>query len=117
MSLVRWLRKNNKKIMAVFVVFIMISFLGLGQLLKLMSNTSGQKEIMARFGHKQKMSRIDIYNARQDLEMLQALKADVFLQQQDLLALLLGELLFSEGRARPEVTNYLTQLIDRKSVV
>jgi len=113
MSLVRWLRKNNKKIMAVFVVCIMISFLGVGQLLKLMSDTGGQKETMARFGNRQKISRVDIYNARQDLEMLQALKADVFLQQQDLLALLLGELLFSEGRARPEVTNYLTQLIQR----
>ncbi len=113
MSLVKWLRKNNKKIMAVFVVFIMVSFLGVGQLLKLLSNTSGQKETIARFGHKQEISRMDMYNARQDLEMLQALKADMFLQRQDLLALLLGELLFSEGRARPEVTNYLTQLIQR----
>jgi len=107
------LRKNNKKIMAVFVVCIMISFLGVGQLLKLMSSTSGQKETVARFGLKQKISRMDIFNARQDLEMLQALRADRFLQSQDLLALLLGELLFSEGRARPEVTSYLTQAIQR----
>lgn len=113
MSLVRWLRKNNKKIMAIFVVFIMISFLGLTQLFELIDRNRGQKQTVARFGHKQKITHMDIFNARQDLEMLQALRADMFLQSQDLLALLLGELLFSEGRARPEVTNYLGQMIQR----
>ena len=74
MSLVRWLRKNNKKLMAVFVILIMVSFLGLGQMARYATQRD-KKEVVATYGDGEKISNFDLGQARDELELLQALQA------------------------------------------
>ena len=115
MSLVRWLRKNNKKLMAVFVILIMVSFLGLGQMMRY-ANQKAKKEVVAYHGVKQKISNFDLGQARQELELLQALRAQDFLQSSDMRGLFLSEILFSERSIDPRVLAFLNQSIQKNGL-
>jgi uncharacterized protein YneF (UPF0154 family) len=120
MHLVKWLRKNNTKIMAVVVIVIMIGFVGgtyisqLGQ-----RRRTGLNDMVAYFGDNKKITTYDINLARRELEILKMLKADDILRSafvplfrtQDFKALLLAELLFSGREFSPELSRYIKQAI------
>lgn len=119
MNLVKWLRKNNKKVMAVVVIVIMFGFVGGSYIRQLSERRTGLHKTVAYFGDNKKITNYDRTIARRELETLRMLRADVLLknigtpltQTQDLGALLLGELLFSERTTSPRSVNYIKRLI------
>jgi len=116
MSFVKWLRKNNTKIMAVVVIVLMIGFIGWEALSYLLQGSGGLKDTVAFYGGKHKITNYDLVTAREELELLQALQADRVLQAQDLRGVLLSELLFSQSRGSPAVMNQVLQMIRRSQL-
>lgn len=112
MSLIKWFRKNNTKVMAVVVVVLMIAFIGGSALNYLLSpkKSLGHKAV-AYFSGNMKIINADLSSARQELEILSILRADELLRSQDLRGVLLAELLFTEGRATTAVINQIRQII------
>jgi hypothetical protein len=108
MNLVKWFRKNNKKIMAVVVIIIMFGFIGGGAL---RSISRKRTETIAYFGVKKKITDYDLLVARQELEILRMLRADALMRAQGLQGIFLAELLFSEQRASPALMNRIKQAI------
>jgi len=108
MNLVKWFRKNNKKVMAVVVIVIMFGFIGGGALRQLGRRRTGT---IAYFGAKNKITDYDLAMARQELDILGMLRADALLRSQDLHGIFLGELLFSDQRASVALINRLKQTI------
>jgi len=112
MNLVKWFRKNNKKVMAVVVIVIMFGFIGGGTLLQQLSRrATGLHKTIAYFGDNRKINGSDLSYARRELEILRALRADVLLRNQDMRGILLGELLFTEQRAQAALLNHIKQTI------
>jgi len=113
MNLVKWFRKNNKKVMAVVVIGIMFIFIGGGTLLEQFSRrATGLHKTIAYFGDNIKITNSDIYvQAPRELDILRMLGADVLLRNQDLHAILLGELLFAEQRTSPALIKHIKQTI------
>jgi len=109
MNLVKWFRKNNKKVMAVVVIVIMFGFIGGGSLLQQLSKRSVGP--IAYFGDNKKITDYDLYTARRELEILRMLRADALLRAQDLHGIFLGELLFSDQRASPALMNRIRKTI------
>jgi len=109
MNLVKWFRKNNKKVMAVVVIVIMFGFIGGGTLLQQLSKR--RIGALAHFGEKNEITDNDRLLARRELEILRMLRADALLRSQDLHGIFLGELLFSDQRASPALINRLKQTI------
>ena len=109
MNLVKWFRKNNKKVMAVVVILIMFSFIGGGTLLQQLSKR--KIGALAHFGEKKEITDNDRLMARRELEILRILRADALLKSQDLHGVFLGELLFSDQRASVALINRLKQTI------
>jgi hypothetical protein len=112
MNLVKWFRKNNKKVMAVVVIVLMVGFIGGSSISYLFQGHGGRDKAVAYYG-KHKINHYDREQARQELEILQMLGAAQVLQSRDLLGLLLSEVLFSQERASAEVIDYARQLIQR----
>ena len=109
MNLVKWFRKNKTKVMAIVVVIIMFGFVGGSALSYLLSpRRTGRHNTVAYFADNRKITEKDLYDARQELGILKRLGVDELLRSisvplsdtQDLQALLLGELLFSERKIR-----------------
>ena len=98
MSLMKWLRKNNKKIMAVVVIVLMIAFIGGSSFHYLFRGSGGATAAVAYYGHNQKITHLDRGFADQELKVLEALGVENILRQQDLRGLLLSELVFRENR-------------------
>lgn len=112
MNLVKWFRRNNKKVMAVVVIVIMVGFIGGSALTSLLQrNAGGLHDVIARLGDKTEVTREDLLSARQELEILQMLRADVLLRSQDLQGVILGELLFAEQRTSATLINRMKQTI------
>ncbi|MGD2093411.1 MAG: hypothetical protein PVH77_00200 [Phycisphaerales bacterium] len=109
MSLVRWFRKNNKKVMAVVVIVIMFGFIGGGTLLQQLSQRN--IETVAYFADNKKITNLDLATARQELDILRTLRADDFLRSQDLNGIFLSELLFAEQRTSPEFLDRIRRAI------
>ncbi|HUT31561.1 MAG TPA: hypothetical protein VMX13_17355 [Sedimentisphaerales bacterium] len=122
MNLVKWLRKNNTKVMAVVVIVLMFVFVGGSALERiLMGSRANLDKVAGYFRDDRKITNNDVLLARQELEILRMLQADTILRgstepvfgRLDLRALLLGELLFSERTASPMMVANLRQLIRR----
>jgi hypothetical protein len=112
MNLVKWLRKNRTKIMAVVVVVLMVAFIGGSALRYMLSpHRSSSSRAIAYFGNNKKITNPELSIARQELEILQLLGADDLLRAQDLRGLFMAELLFSESRPSPALINKLKQVI------
>lgn len=109
MSLVKWFRKYNKKVMAVVVIVIMFGFIGGGTLLRQMSERS--VVTLAYYADNRKITNNDLLNARRELDVLRAMRADALLQNQSLRGILLGEILFAEQRTSPALLNHIKQTI------
>jgi len=110
MSLVRWFRKNNTKIMAVVVILLMFVFIG-GSALQSQLTRRSNVQAVAYFGKKNKITNMDLTIARQELELLRTLQADNILRSQDMGGIILAELLFSEQGTSPALANYIRQTI------
>gem|GEM_PF-4806939 len=111
MSLVKWFRKNNKKVMAVVVIVLMFGFIGGSSLTYLSQRSTGKHKTVAYFLKKKKITSLQLALAQQDLEILRMLRADRLLQNQPLTGILLGELLFSEQRVSPALVNHIRRTI------
>jgi hypothetical protein len=112
MNPIKWLRKNNARIMAVVVVLLMIAFTG-DQFLRQLGQrrSGGLRSTLAYIGNK-KVTYSDLYAGRSELEVLRSLRANVLLANiPDMKAIVLGELLFSEQRASPEIISHIEKTI------
>jgi len=114
MNLMKWFRKNNKKIMAIVVVVIMIGFVAGPSLRYFARIRTGWHGAVAYFADNRKITRSDLISAHQELEILRLLSVDDLLRTQDLRAILLGELLFSEQRPSPILINHIKRMITTK---
>jgi len=119
MNLVKWLRKNNMKVMAVVVVIIMLGFT-VGPALRFLGQRRTQRyETVAYFADEKKITNYDLALAHRELEILQLLRADLLLKSlsipmirtPDLRGILLSELLFAEQSTSPLLINRIKQLI------
>ncbi len=110
MSLVRWLRKNNMKLMAVVVIALMFIFVA-GDFIQRGNRSTGTRVI----GHMgtQKITNYDLYRARGELDLLRSLRADDLLRSQDLQGVFLAELLFSDQRGSPALMSRVKSSIRR----
>jgi len=113
MNIVKWMRKNNTKIMAIVVVALMFVFIG-GEYIQQFGRRRTQRQTVGYFLDNRKITNYEIAVAQQELETLKILRADDLLRAQDLGGIFLSELLFSQRRAPPELLNHIRQLI-RKS--
>lgn len=111
MNLVKWLRKNNKKLMAVVVVIIMVGFIGSTWISQLGRGTVRFQKTIAYYDDNRKITSSDRALAWQEMETLKALNADILLRSQDLRTVLLGELLFSEQRTSQQSIRRIQQMI------
>lgn len=120
MNLVRWFRKNNRKVMAVVIIVILFGFIGGSTLLQYLDRKKGGlHKTIAYFGDGKKITNYDLVLARQELAILNMLGVDgmlkniVFqaLRTPDLQALLLGELLFSDRMTSPGLIQRIKQTI------
>ena len=118
MNLVKWLRKNNQKVMAVVVILVMLGFIGGAYVQYIGRRRQTQYKTEGYYANNQKITNYDLYQARRELEILKMLKADVMLRSigeplfprtQDFRPLLLAELLFSERRMAPALIEYIKQ--------
>ncbi|MBM4024929.1 MAG: hypothetical protein FJ280_05910 [Planctomycetes bacterium] len=99
MSLMKWLRKNNKKLMAVVVIVLMVAFVGGSSLHYLLQGTGGANRAIAYYGQRHKITPLDRHAADYEIRILSALRAERLLQAQDLRGLFLSELVFRESRS------------------
>ncbi len=111
MNLVKWFRKNMTKIMAVVVIVILFGFIGGSALTYLLESRIGFRRTVAYFGDNKKITNYDLAIARQELDILKTLRADILLRSQGIRGILLSELLFSEGRSNPILINNIRQAI------
>lgn len=113
MHLVKWFRKNMTKLMAIFVILIMIAFIMpsvLNQLAK--PRSSGPTRAMWYFGDNKKISFNDIKQATSELAAMRSLYIDKFLiGQQDLGFRLLGELIFPESVPGAAVSDEIKNIV------
>ena len=114
MSLVRWFRKYNRRVMAVVVIVLMVGFIGGSALSYIFKQGANKKETVATFANGRKITNYDLHYARRDLSILEALGISYFLQRQDISGLLLDQILFREKRIMPETIQYLQQLMQQK---
>ncbi len=122
MSLVRWMRKNNTKIMVVVLIIIMVGFVigaSLPVIINQFADRIARAKVIASYGDNIKISKSDYRQARTDLTILQAVAADKYLQiapsptgNINFKTLLLGQMLFPDQRA-PAISNVLKQSVLR----
>jgi hypothetical protein len=120
MHIVKWIRKNERKIMAWVVILIMISFVGgygLQQFLMYIGQ-GGSRQVVATYSDGKKIRAIDFQNAQNELEILRMLMADRMLgalsqMYGDLGPALLQSILFPDSRVSGEFRTQLVQLAER----
>jgi len=100
MSLVKWFRKNNKKVMAVVVIVIMLGFVGGSYLSYLGRARSGLHRAVAHFLDGREITNNDLRVASRQLDVLRALRAENVLRAQDMQGIALSELILAEQSGR-----------------
>jgi hypothetical protein len=121
MNLIKWLRKNNKKIMAIVVVVLMIVFIGGTALEQLLGGfTQRQNKTIAYFGDGQKITEYDLLQAQRELEILQMIEAPSLLRAfpaagpymrvPAFYTVLLGELIFENKNISSQASSYIKQI-------
>ena len=110
MNLVKWLRKNNKKVMAIVVIIILFMFIGGDALFQTMQNKRINRE-RATYGNGKPITDPDLAVANHELEILGLLRANFLISNQDLSGLFLSELLFSNERSSAGFQQRLGQLM------
>jgi hypothetical protein len=119
MNLLKKIRKNRNKVIAVVVIVIFIGFVGQQFFAELSRRRTSPRVTIARFGDNGEITNYDLNLARRDLGILKLLQADKILRNinvpmfsvNDLQALLLAELLFSDRTISPALILYIRQMI------
>lgn len=117
MNLVKWIRKNNRKIMVFVVVFIMLAFV-VGQfgLKMLVSVMGGGSQLIASYDDGKKIKSQDYMQAQSELTVLRMLMADRLLLAQSRNGLsgpLLAYLLFPDSQFAGEIASLVKQTVQR----
>jgi hypothetical protein len=117
MHMIKWIRKNRQILMTVLVIGCMITFVGgvgFTELLKYMGRSG--KQTFATYDTGKKITSTDMMAARQELEVLTAMRIDLFLFNKpsaygapDINARLLGALLFGDAQTSAHLRNQLCQ--------
>ncbi len=111
MHLVKWFRRNMTKLMAIFVILIMIAFIMPTVLNQLAKPKMRAGNAMWLYGKDSKISIEDVRQATAELAVLRGLYVDRFLMgQQDLKLLLLGQVLFPEPQQSAMLSDELKKL-------
>jgi hypothetical protein len=97
MNLMKWLRKNNKKLMAIVVIVLMVAFIGGSSFRYLFRGSGGIKAAVAYFDHDRKISHLDLQVADQEVEIVTALGGDGVARAQGIAGLLMSELVFRQN--------------------
>lgn len=111
MSFVKWMRKNNMKLMAVVVIVLMFVFVA-GDFLTGWGRRHVEMGAVAFLGDKA-VTNYQMYAARQELDLLRLLRTDDLLRAQDLHGVLLAELLFTDQRGSAGLVNRIKSTIRR----
>lgn len=118
MQWTKWVRKNRQAIMTVVVILLMIVFVGDIGLRQIMTNfgNRGMKQAVGMYSGGQKITRENLSEALQELEILKNISADQFLFSKqspmgmpDMNAQLLGYLLFHDTQIGSQLRNQLRQ--------
>jgi hypothetical protein len=118
MQWTKWVRKNRQVIMTVVVILLMIVFVGDIGLRQIMSNfgNRGMKQAIGTYDDGQKITRINLSEAVQELEILKNVGGDQFLFSRqsplgmpDINAQLLGYLLFHDTQVGAQLRAQLRQ--------
>ncbi len=93
MHLVKWIRKNERKLMTFVVIFIMVAFVGGAAFQQIMSRLGPNpaNEAVAYYYEDGKITRNDIARAQTELNVLRILGAERFLNMIDVKGQLLGQ--------------------------
>ncbi len=120
MSLIRWFRRNKKRMMVTVVVVIMFGFVGGSYLQKLARRDSGGDpgEVIAYSGDI-KITRKDMILANQEMEVLSVLGAEQLLKSirlpmtssYDLRPLILCQILFGQQKDSPDLDRFIKQTV------
>ncbi len=121
MNIVKWMRKNNRKLMAGVVIVIMISFVGGTALQQILSRWgSGAGTTVATYRNKGVITPNDLRIAENELKILRELRMPMFLQYKpslnqtgDIRARLLGQLLFPDSQAAAMIQDEIRQAMFR----
>ena len=113
MHFVKWIRKNQRKIMTFVVIFIMIAFVGGTAFQQLMSRIGGRNKVVAYFGDQDKVTTKDIMQAQSELNVLRILMFDRLLNfgSSELKSLLLGQLLFPDPQTAALVSDEMKKAV------
>lgn len=119
MNLLKKIRKNRNKVIAVVVIVIFVGFVGEQFFTELSRRRINQRKTIAYFADNREITNYDLASARQELEILKLLQADKMLRNMnvpifrtiDLQAVLLAELLFSDRTISPALTIYIRQMM------
>jgi len=111
MSLMKWFRKHNTKLMAIFVAILLLGWVLGAWLQQVARRRGGMGSTIATYLDGRKMTQNDLMAAQRELDVLRMLQADVLLSNVDLYGVFLGQLLFGEDRSSPELISNLRRLI------
>ncbi|HEX42152.1 MAG TPA: hypothetical protein ENN81_08840 [Phycisphaerales bacterium] len=111
MSLMKWFRRHNTKLMAIFVAILLLGWVLGAWLQQVARRRGGMSSTIATYLDGRKMTQNDLMAAQRELDVLRMLQADVLLSNVDLYGIFLGQLLFGEDRSSPEMINNLKRLI------
>ena len=116
MNLVKWLRKNKGKTMAVVVVFLMIAFLMPGALKKWARPDLSRDSVVAYFGQDSEITQKMLARARTELDILKMMYADQFLLsgRGDIGGILLCQVLFPGSMPAANVSDLVKQTVAQR---
>ena len=114
MSLVKWIRKNNRKIMTFVVIFCMVAFvIGSYGLQILSSYLGGGNRVIATYDDGTKLKQDNFMVASNELNVLKGLMADRLLLaqgSQNLAGPLLSRLIFPDSQFAGDIAGQLKQM-------
>jgi hypothetical protein len=114
MSLVKWIRKNNRKIMVFVVIFSMVSFVIGYTGLQILSNIfNPNKRVIAQYADGKKMNTYDLGYAQNELNVLRMMMSDQLLTSQGLGGVLLSYVLFPDSQVTGDIAAQLKQAVQR----
>ncbi|AQT68389.1 hypothetical protein STSP2_01549 [Anaerohalosphaera lusitana] len=113
MNLIKWIRKNERKLMAIFVIVIMIAFVGGYALTQILSRIGGGNRAVATYQDGEKITQMEMRVAQSELDLLRMLNMNAFMyqpsQRGELNAQLLGQLLFPNSEYAANLNSQLAQ--------
>ena len=116
MSFAKFMRKNYRILMAVLLGVIMVAFVGGSALTSLLSSNGPSKKTIATYGDNQKISEIDFIVARNELQVLRALRADM-ITGDNITSAAIASLIFDRGKYEGQFSAYIKrQLQDPKNM-